>query len=87
MAAAILDDEAFRGPAQKEGMNILISLQEKKLQAARCSLPASRRRVNANIIPMPSPRASIEDPPYDKNGRVIPLVGIRWRLDAMLMTA
>src|SRR4051794_23378035 len=51
------------------------------------SLPANRRRVSANIIPIPSPSASIEDPPYDRNGSVIPLVVIRCKLEAMLMTA
>ena len=36
---------------------------------------------------MPSPSASIEDPPYDRNGRVMPLVGIRCRVEAMLIAA
>jgi hypothetical protein len=35
----------------------------KNERPAHVSLPASRRRVNASIIPMPSPRASKEDPP------------------------
>ncbi len=30
---------------------------------AHRALPASRRRVNASIIPIPMPRASIEEPP------------------------
>src|SRR6516165_9069255 len=54
---------------------------------AHSAPPASRRRVSASIIPMPSPSASIEDPPYDRKGSVIPLVGIKCRLDAMLITA
>jgi NitT/TauT family transport system substrate-binding protein len=38
VAAAILDEEAFRGPAEKEGMNVLINLHEKKLPYAASAL-------------------------------------------------
>src|SRR6516165_4762319 len=50
---------------------------------AHGAVPVSRLRVSASIIPMPSPSASNEDPPYDRKGSVIPLVGIRCRLDAI----
>src|SRR5947209_19908079 len=54
---------------------------------AHSSPPPRRRRVSASIIPIPSPSASSEDPPYDRNGNVMPFVGMRCRLDAMLIAA
>src|SRR5215469_8776903 len=54
---------------------------------AHAAVPESRRRVSASIIPMPSPSAINEDPPYERNGSVIPLVGIKCKLDAMFMAA
>src|SRR6516225_3835697 len=54
---------------------------------AHAAVPESRRRVSASIIPMPSPSAINEDAPYERKGSVIPLVGIKCKLDAMFMAA
>ena len=50
-------------------------------------LPGKRLRVSASSMPTPSAIAMIDEPPCEMKGRVMPLVGIRCRLDAMLMTA
>ena len=39
--------------------------------------------VNDNIIPAVMAEANKDEPPYDKNGKVIPFVGIRSVLLAM----
>ena len=42
-------------------------------------------RVMESNIPIPIAVAIIEEPPYEMNGSVIPLVGIRCNVDAMLI--
>ena len=54
---------------------------------AHGAVPESRRRVSASIIPMPRPSATKDDPPYERKGSVIPLVGIKCKLDAMFIAA
>src|SRR5262245_39847873 len=44
-----------------------------------------RSRVKASSIPMPQASEIIEDPPYEMNGSVMPLAGMRCIFTAMLM--
>src|SRR5262245_40221965 len=44
-----------------------------------------RSRVKASNIPMPQASEIIEDPPYEMNGSVMPLAGMRCIFTAMLM--
>ena len=46
-----------------------------------------RSRVNARTIPIPMAIAKIEDPPNEINGKVMPFVGIRFKVDAILIMA
>src|SRR3569623_1249065 len=46
---------------------------------------SGRLRVSASIRPMPKAIAMVEVPPYDTNGSVMPLGGMRLRFAARLM--
>ena len=39
----------------------------------------------ASNIPIPTAEANKEDPPYEIKGKVIPLVGIKCKVEAMLI--
>ena len=44
-------------------------------------------RVSPKTMPIANPSDSKDDPPYETNGKVMPLVGIKLSVDAILTSA